>query len=367
MELLLFSTYRFIFEKAKIHDIILEVGQNEQLNLFLERLVDFSWDRALKNKTKMEVLSINEAIPTFFIERLIPVMSLRQIKEIIRSMNQYSSKNFLTLRVNNLASNKPLDTLINLIQNDFRKKKITLQKDPEFPYLFYTQTQYKQEILKSKWYRHNVLIFHDWASAAIVELLKPSENDFICDLCAAPGIKSSLIIQLSDNRLKIVCNDFSNSRLNFTKTLFKNMRVLGASLLNSDGANFPTKVNIKFDKILIDAPCTGSGTFLSHPELKWRQNFAFLNQNVMIQEKLIKAGLKLLKSGGILVYSTCSVYPEEGEFQINDIYSQVQPLVLPDYFSPSYKMDDKILKGTGRLIPSIHNTEGFFVSKLKKK
>ena len=127
------------------------------------------------------------------------------------------------------------------------------------------------------------------------------------------------------------------------------------------------KPDIKFDKILIDAPCTGSGTFLSHPELKWRQNNAFLNQNVVIQKKLIESGLNLLKKGGILVYSTCSLYPEEGEYQINEIYDQITPLDLPQYFSKSYKINNTILKGTGRLFPSIHNTQGFFVSRLKKK
>jgi 16S rRNA C967 or C1407 C5-methylase (RsmB/RsmF family) len=61
------------------------------------------------------------------------------------------------------------------------------------------------------------------------------------------------------------------------------------------------------------------------------------------------------------------LYPEEGELQINKIYDQVQPLDLPKYFSPSYKINKKSLRGMGRLFPSIHNTHGFFVSKLKKK
>jgi 16S rRNA C967 or C1407 C5-methylase (RsmB/RsmF family) len=315
----------------------------------------------------VEILSIDEAMPTFFIDHLLPVMDFNLLKENVKLMNQYSSQSTITLRINMLSSNKSLETLIKLIKSDFLKESIIIETDKEIPYILHVHPQYKKQILTSKWYSNNIIIFQDRASAVIVELMKPSKGDFICDLCAAPGIKSSLIEQLSKNHVKLLCNDFSGSRLRLTREFFHQFSILGTSFLNSDGTNFPVKRDIWFDKILIDAPCTGSGTFLSHPELKWRQNYAFLNQNVLLQKKLIQSGLNLLRPGGIIIYSTCSLYPEEGEYQINDIYDQVEPLDLPDYFSPSYKINGKSLKGTGRLFPSIHNTQGFFVSRLKKK
>lgn len=366
-ELLLFATYRFIFEKAKIKDILTETDQNEQLSVYLKRLTDFSWSLALKGKNKVETLSINESIPTFFINHLLPVMNFNFLEENVKLMNQYNSQSTITLRINALSSYRSLETLKKLIKSDFLNKGIKIDSDREIPYLLHVHPQYKREILTSKWYSDNSIIFQDRASAAIVELINPTMGDFICDLCAAPGIKSSLIEQLSNNHLKLLCNDFSGFRLRLARELFHQLRIFKTSFLNSDGTNFPIKKNVWFDKLLIDAPCTGSGTFLSHPELKWRQNYAFLNQNVLIQKKLIQSGLKLLKPGGTMIYSTCSLYPEEGEYQINDIFDQVEPLDLPDYFSPSYKIKATNLKGTGRLFPSVHNTQGFFVSRLKKK
>jgi 16S rRNA (cytosine967-C5)-methyltransferase len=367
MELLLFTTYRFIFEKAKTGEILTETGQNEQLSVYLKQLADFSWKIALKDKNKVETLSINESIPTFFIKHLLPVMNFNFLKENIKLMNQYNSKSKLTLRINTVCSNNSLETLIKLIKSDFLKEGIIIESDKEIPFILNVHPQHKREILTSKWYSNNIVIFQDKASIAIVELIKPTKGDFICDFCAAPGIKASLIAQLTNNGSKFLCNDFSGSRIRFTKKFFHQLRFLKTSLLNSDGTNLPIKKGIWFDKVLIDAPCTGSGTFLSHPELKWRQNYAFLNQNILIQKKLIQSGLKFLKPGGTMIYSTCSLYPEEGEYQISDIYDQVEPLDLPDYFSPSYKINMESLKGTGRLFPSIHNTEGFFVSRLKKK
>ena len=356
-----------MFEGAAIRDIELEVGQRDELTLFLERLRDFSWTIALKGKDQLEILSISQAIPSFFIEHLQSVMKSEFLEKTVKFMNQYSSHKKISLRVNSLTSPISLESLINIIRRDFNQKGIALQKDQDIPFLLHVPIANKKEIVTSKWYENNTLIFQDKASAAIAKLLKPVKGDFICDLCAAPGIKSSLIMQLSNNQSRLLCNDFSNPRLQFTKSFFLNMKVMNTFLLNSDGINLAVKFGIKFDKILIDAPCTGSGTFLSNPELKWRQNHAFLNQNIVIQKKLIKSALNLLKPGGILVYSTCSLYPEEGEYQINEIYDQMIPLDIPDYFSPSYKINKKILKGTGRLFPSIHSTQGFFVSKLKKK
>jgi len=77
--------------------------------------------------------------------------------------------------------------------------------------------------------------------------------------------------------------------------------------------------------------------------------------------------LKILKPGGILVYSTCSLYPEEGEYIIMNFQDYLEPQNLPKWFSPSYNIEGSVLPGTGRLFPSIHHTQGFFIGKFKKK
>ena len=118
---------------------------------------------------------------------------------------------------------------------------------------------------------------------------------------------------------------------------------------------------------MLDAPCTGNGTFLTNPELKWRQNDNFLHQNTVLQKKLLEKALKLLKPNGILVYSTCSLYPEEGEHLIMNFQDFLEPQTLPKWFSPSYNIEGTVLPGTGRLFPAIHHTQGFFIGKFKKK
>ena len=87
----------------------------------------------------------------------------------------------------------------------------------------------------------------------------------------------------------------------------------------------------------------------------------------MLQEKLLKNALRLLKPSGVLVYSTCSLYPEEGELQVLKILEEVNPIKLPEWFSPSYKIKNRQIPGTGRLFPAINQTKGFFIGKFKKK
>jgi len=365
-KLLLLATYRLTFEKADIETIIKELGQTDDIISFLKKLQTFSWKLALKGKSKLEKLSIKEAIPSFFIEHLVPVMNFDFLKENIKYMNQYTSQKDITFRVNTLPNNS-LESLTDSIEKEFNKNNIKIRHDTKIPFIFHTSLKNKSKILLSDWYRNGKLIFQDKASAVIIQLLSPQSGDFICDMCAAPGIKTSIIAQLTKNEAQVICNDFNNKRLKFTKFFLNFLKVSNIFLINSDGTNFPVNLETKFDRILIDAPCTGSGTFLSNPELKWRQNPTFLHQNMLFQEKLLESGLKYLKPNGILVYSTCSLYPEEGELQIIKFKEALEPLTIPKWFSPSYKINFVELKGTGRLFPAIHKTQGFFVGKFKKK
>jgi 16S rRNA (cytosine967-C5)-methyltransferase len=87
----------------------------------------------------------------------------------------------------------------------------------------------------------------------------------------------------------------------------------------------------------------------------------------VLQEKLLKSAIDLLKPSGILVYSTCSLYPEEGELQVVKILNKCEPMEIPKWFSPSYKIDHQYIPGTGRLFPATQQTKGFFIAKFKKK
>jgi 16S rRNA C967 or C1407 C5-methylase (RsmB/RsmF family) len=353
-----------VINEFKLSDI-----EKAQLCKFSEKLSKFSWKKAFVGKSDIEKFSIEEAIPTFFINHLLPVMDFDFLKNNVKQMNDFSEEMDSTIRVNTLSSQSFNNNLFNTIFDDFKNKGVKLQKDDLFLELYHVSNDKKHILIKSEWYKSGALIFQDKASSAIVYALSPQPNDFVCDMCSAPGIKSSLIAQYTNNQCKVIALEFYTGRIYEGKRLLNQLSVLNTYLINADSIKIPMRFEIKFDKILLDAPCTGSGTFQANPELKWRQNEKFLHQNVVLQKKLLESVITILKPNGILVYSTCSLYPEEGEYQIFNFLDKLEPLSLPNWFSPSYTINNSMLPvpGTGRLFPSIHHTQGFFVGKFKKK
>ena len=366
----IYITFRVIEENASINKIKkeLDLSNNQKTKLlqFIGKLKTFSWKRALSGKSKREKLSIKEAIPTFVIDRLLPVMSFEFLKENVKSMNRYLDYNNF-IRIIDLKNQLIKDKFVNNLEKELKTFNIPIKQDQEIPELFFIPFDSKSIILKSKSYKSRNLIFQDKGSVAVVKVLSPQPCEFICDMCAAPGNKTNLIVQDSLNQARIIAGEFLTARAYEMAKFINQNDIINIHLINTDSIQFPLRFGYQFDRVLLDAPCTGSGTFVTNPELKWRQNWDFLYQNLTLQEKLIRSGLRLLKPNGAFVYSTCSLYPEEGELQIIKFMDQLEPLKLPEWFSKSYKINNKITRGTGRLFPSIHHTHGFFIGKFKKK
>ena len=361
----LYVTYRILWENAS-NSILIKELKGFSIN-FLKNVRSFSWKKNLKNKDEFEKLSICNAVPSFMVNHLKNFMDSESMAENINAMNGLIGNIEVSIRVNNLISDYKKEDLSLKIKESFGQNKIIFHEDQHLSELIIVRLNSKKKVLNNSWYKKGYLIFQNKASAAVVQTLSPKKEDLIFDMCAAPGVKTSQIAQYMENKGHIIAGEFLGERMNVLKKLLKDLNVLNCFLINLDSIEPPFRFENYFDRILLDAPCTGSGTFLNTPELKWRQDENFLHQNTVLQKKLLKTAIKLLKPNGILVYSTCSLYPEEGEYQILDNLDKLQPLPLPDWFSPSYVIEDSILPGTGRLFPSTHQTQGFFIGKFKKK
>ena len=360
------AIYRIIWEKEKVLKVNEQFKFNSAAISLLKKLESFSWQKTLANKYGTERLSLQLAIPSFMINKLVDVMNFDTIRSNINHMDIQGVGTQFYFRINELVLNNTKKNSSDLIVKELKKQGITFTKDKHYPLLYRAALKDKKALLLSNFFKENKLVIHDKASYTVAHLLDPQANDLILDMCAAPGIKTSIIAQLSYNKSKIIANDFNKSRFRSMNLFIRRLNVSNTHLINSDGIKLPNRYNNFFDKILLDAPCTGSGTFSTSPELKWRQNEGFLYQNVTLQEKLLTNAINLLKPTGILVYCTCSLYPEEGEYQILKILDSCKPMELPKWFSPSYKINHEHIPGTGRLFPAIHRTKGFFIAKFKK-
>ena len=197
-------------------------------------------------------------------------------------------------------------------------------------------------------------------------ILNPDENDIVLDMAASPGSKTTQLASIMNNSGLIIANELKYER---TKSLSINLERSGISntiITNSDARN----IKGNYDKILLDAPCSGTGTIRkSLKTIKiWNPNMYKKLSN--IQKQLIQHAFSLLKENGILVYSTCSISPEENEEVIefllkNHDNARIEKIDLNIKNSESVT-NNKEVKNCLRIWPQDNDTDGFFIAKIKK-
>jgi len=204
-------------------------------------------------------------------------------------------------------------------------------------------------------------------------VLKPNKNDLILDMCASPGGKLIQIADMINNEGCIIGLDLNRERIKSLRSNISRCGIKNTLIYRMDAAEFP-KSGIKVDKILLDAPCTGEGIIPFDESRKTSRMYDDILLCSQIQLKLIKAAIKCLKKGGTIVYSTCSIAPEENELVINTVLKENTVEIidtglsigqpgLTEFFNK--KVNNK-LKKARRFYPHKTNTQGFFICKLKK-
>ncbi len=208
-------------------------------------------------------------------------------------------------------------------------------------------------------------------------VLNPQPGERVLDIAAAPGSKSTQIAALMQNEGILYLNDFSRQRLQALNSNTQKAGVINQVLLNHNGERLGNLFPAYFDKILVDAPCTALGTLNSQPEVGGWWSLEKLRKLSSIQERLLISAMKALKVGGELVYSTCSVAPEENEMLIQRIIAKYPLEILPIKLTGTETFAGGLQKYNGhtfteemkkalRVYPQEHGMEGFFVIRLRK-
>ncbi len=208
----------------------------------------------------------------------------------------------------------------------------------------------------------------DEASQLVVDWLDPRPGERILDLCAAPGTKTAAIAERLGGNGQILALDRHERRLGLVGRGLRRLGLGGVAVAERDATKPLTDLLAHggpFDRILVDAPCSGLGALRRNPDARWRVRPEDLGELAKIQRQLLESAAGLLKPGGVLVYSTCTVTPEENEAVIRgfmatraswriapreDAPAELQPLIGEDGFL--------------RLLPHRNDTDGFFAARL---
>jgi 16S rRNA (cytosine967-C5)-methyltransferase len=208
-------------------------------------------------------------------------------------------------------------------------------------------------------FRQGLFHLQDSASTLVTQYAAVPTGALVADLCAAPGGKS---VELSRNAAQVFASDLSLARL---QRVLENAQRLEIDTLHAYVADARFPAIRPIDMALVDAPCTGTGTFRRHPDARWRLKVSDLAVMSTIQRAILRAAAETVRPGGRLVYSTCSLEPEENEAQVERFLTEHPDWELDppaDGAVPSSVLDGGLL----RVLPHLHGTDGAFAARLRR-
>jgi len=315
-----------------------------------------------KNLSVTERLALEFSHPEWLVDRFIKDYGIENTKEICRVNNLAP---FHSLRVNSLKVSR--DDMINKL-----KTELGADVEVEPSLISYEGIRVKGagNLALSHWYKAGYITVQDESSMLVADALDVQPGMVVLDALAAPGGKTTHIAERMQNKGTIIASDIHSHK---TKLIEEQQERLGLNIIEtiqSDAREINKLYGQIFDRILLDVPCSGFGVIRRKPDLKWAKSEKDIESLTRIQEQILEAASSLLKPGGIMVYSTCTLAKEENEEMIKRFIDG----------HPNFKLDTTLAKylpnvvsekvdastGMVQILPHYFNTDGFFISRLQR-
>lgn len=295
-------------------------------------------------KDSIDNLSTYYSHPRFYTEYFYENYGEEFTKKLLKANNEKAP---FTIRVNSFKTNRD-DLIKNLSQLGFEIEETTYDKA--------LNVLNPNGVIDTEYFEKGHFYVQDLGSILVSSFLNPRKDSRVLDLCAAPGGKTTHLSELMDNTGEIVACDKSKGKINLIK---ENAQRLGcknispmindARVLNDDFVN-------KFDYVLVDAPCSGTGLYRKKPDIKWNKGIDDLKELGKIQLEILNNAKEYVKDQGLLLYSTCSLSKIENEDVIENFLRENKN------FKIKKLRDKEVLK----LFPSIDGSDGFSICILEK-
>lgn len=296
--------------------------------------------------TAEERLSVLYSHPRWLVERLLAILGEAETEQFLRMNN---SKAPITARVNTLRTNR--EALLKLLGATARPHRLADAVE---------MTSLSSAAMDAL--REGLLYIQDESSMLCVLALDPKPGNTVADLCAAPGGKTLMAAQLMECKGKVLASDLHPHKVTLIQ---ENAARCRASVVEASARDASLPVPELFevcDRVLCDVPCSGLGVIRKKPDLRYKEQNSIL-ELPKIQAAILRAGASYVRTGGVLVYSTCTILPEENERQIEAFLTERPDYALLPFELPNIGASD----GMVTLWPQRHGTDGFFIAKLQKR
>lgn len=287
---------------------------------------------------------------------------------------------FLEYSIKPLKESIRVNTLkisCNSLKNILIEKNWKIKKIPWVDYGFLIEYS-PEDIAQTLEYSLGYYYIQGAMSMLPVEILDLKKGDIVLDLCAAPGSKTTQISQKMEGKGIIIANDINVKRIKALSSNIQKCFALNVIILLKDGRILYKWYKDTFDKVLIDAPCSSTGIIRKSWRVAKKWNIKLIERLSKYQTQLLLSGFDCLKKGGVLVYSTCSICPEENERCINNLLQSRNNAYLKEIDIKNIKYEngitnwkkekynEEILKCI-RIYPYHNDSEGFFIAKIVKE
>ena len=303
-------------------------------------------------------LSVVHSHPLWLVQRWLKEMGAEEALRFCQFNNQISP---LTLRTNTLKiSRKDLirsleERGLKPVPTPFSEEGVLLQDPPpvsELPFM-----------------KEGLYIIQDEASQLVTSVLDPKSGERILDACAAPGGKTTHMAQKMENQGEIEALDLTGGKLHFIEEACQRLGIKIVKTVKGDAIKpLPVPQGVKFDRILADVPCSGFGTLRKNPDLKWRRDEKDIRRLSELQLAILSNLSACVKEGGILVYSTCTVFDEENEGVVERFLRRFPEFKIDriDKIAPDH-WRSLIQNGYLKTFPPKDKMDGFFAARLRKQ
>ena len=300
---------------------------------------------------ELQYLSVVHSHPMWMVKRWHERYGFEGTESLCKANN---IRPFLTLRVNKLRTS----------YNDFINSLAELAID--YRKCFYLDdfvtVRNLPSLLESKLYTEGHFSIQDESAGLVGKLLDPKPGETIIDLCAAPGGKATRSAEMMNNQGKIIAVDRYGTRL---RALVGNAARLGVTIIEPMEADSLSLELEPVDKVLLDAPCSGLGVLSKKPDIKWKREPESIPELAKLQHNLLESAARLVKPGGVLVYSTCTIEPEENINQIKS-FLEAHPEFTVDNASQYVQHQLVNADGCIETLPHKHRMDGTCAVRLVK-
>ncbi|RPI02992.1 MAG: 16S rRNA (cytosine(967)-C(5))-methyltransferase RsmB [Ignavibacteriae bacterium] len=301
---------------------------------------------------KIRNLAVIESHPIWMTKRWVERYGYDDTKKMMAANNAIPD---LALRVNRLKVD------INYFLSLLEKHQIQYSRSPYLDY--FVRVQHMAGIGSSELFQQGYFSVQDESAGIPVLLLDPKPGERIIDLCSAPGGKTTFIGELMKNIGEIIAVDRYETRLHLVKNACQRLGITIAHLVTEDGATIDIP---PADKVLVDAPCSGLGVLSKKPDAKWQRDADDIVKLMALQKTLIDNAARLVKGGGLLVYSTCTIEPEENMNLIREFLER-HPEFSVESARPCIHQDLVGALGQVETFRHKHGMDGSFSIRLRKK